>query len=138
MYMTLATFSDVMGWLLPISLGILLGVFLATRKNKGEKEQIIVLDAEEFRKNMRKGQLIDIRPEENFHERRINGSRNFPKKAIFSSLHQIRDDQPIFIYDDKQRSRVGRVAKKLLKKGYRPVYVLKGGLESWPYPVKKK
>ena len=136
--MTLATFSDVMGWLLPISLGILLGVFLATRKNKGEKEQIIVLDAEEFRKNMRKGQLIDIRPEENFQEKRINGSRNFPKKAIFSSLHQIRDDQPIFIYDDTQRGLVGRVAKKLLKKGYRPVYVLRDGLEEWPFPVKKK
>ncbi len=135
--MTLATFSDVMGWLLPISLGILLGVFLATRKNKGEKEQIIVLDAEEFRKNMRKGQLIDIRPEEKYREKRINGSRNFPKKAIFSSLHQIRDDQPLFIYDDRQRGLVARVAKKLLKKGYRPVYVLKGGLEEWPYPVKK-
>lgn len=135
--MILTTFSDVMGWLLPISLGILLGVFLATRKNKDKTQKMIVLDAEEFRKNMRKGQLIDIRSDEEHQTKKINGSRSFPKKSVFSSLHQIRADQPIFIYDAKQSGRVGRVAKKLIKKGYEPVYVLKGGLDAWPFPVKK-
>ncbi len=132
----LLALTDIMNWLLPISLGLFIGYLIATKGKKGGGDQMIVLDAEEFRNSMRKGQLIDIRLESAYQNEKINGSRNFPKTTIFQNLSKLRADQPIFIYDEIDHGRVKRVAKKLIRKGFQPVYVLKDGFLHWPF-VKK-
>jgi len=127
--------SDVMNWALPISLGLLIGYFIATR-DKSSGDSIIYMEAEEFRSNMRKGQLVDIRKEEQYSESKINGSRNFPKRQLLQNLFKIRADQAVFIYADTDRGTIRSVAKKLVKKGYKPIYILKGGFTNWPF-IKK-
>jgi len=123
-------------WIWPIVLGISLGLLIAYARNKKDKGSYLLLEADEFRKNMRRGQLIDIRPEDAYNQEKINGSRNYPKKQVFQNLYLLRTDQPIFLYGSKDNGTVKKVAKKMLRKGYYPVYVLKGGLEDWPYPKK--
>lgn len=123
-------------WIWPIVLGISLGLLIAYARNRKGKGSYLLLDAEEFRKNMRRGQLIDIRPEDAYQEEKINGSRNYPKKQVFQNLYLLRTDQPIFLYGQADNGPVKSVAKKLLRKGYYPVYVLKGGLKDWPFPKK--
>lgn len=127
--------SDVMQWALPISLGLLIGYFIATRDKSGG-DNIIYMEAEEFRSNMRKGQLIDVRTEEQYNESKILGSRNFPKRQLLQNLFKIRTDQAVFLYADTDRGTIRRVAKKLVKKGYKPIYILKGGFTNWPF-IKK-
>jgi rhodanese-related sulfurtransferase len=122
-------------YILPIILGISIGLLIAFKRNSGSYK-LIYLDAEEFRSNMRKGQLIDIRSKEDFTQEKINGSRNFPKREVLQSLHLLRKDQPIFIYGNTDKGQIKSVGKKLMKKGFKPVYVLVGGLDNWPF-VKK-
>jgi rhodanese-related sulfurtransferase len=129
------TDSGITSYILPIVLGIGIGLLFAFRKNS-KSLKITYLTAEDFRSNMRKGQLVDIRSKEDFTKERINGSRNYPNKDIFQSLHLFRADQPVFLYANSDKGTVKTVAKKLLKKGFKPVYVLIGGLDNWPY-VKK-
>jgi rhodanese-related sulfurtransferase len=123
-------------WIWPIVLGISLGLLLAFARNKKKQGGLLFLSAEEFRKNMRRGQLIDIRSEEEYKNEKINGSRNYPKKQVFGNLYLLRTDQPVFLYGNKDQGLVKRVGKKLMRKGYYPVYVLKGGLDEWPFPKK--
>jgi rhodanese-related sulfurtransferase len=134
--MFLAT-TSIWSWILPIGLGLVFGLLIALRKNHDYK-QIILLSAEDFRKNMRKGQLIDIRKSSEFEIKKISGSRNFQKMSLFASLHKIRKDQPIFLYDDTNALHLRAVARKLIRKGYHPVYVLKLGLTGWTYPLKEE
>jgi rhodanese-related sulfurtransferase len=129
-------FLAIKDWLWPILLGTSLGLLLAYLRNRRSSGTIIYLEAEEFRKNMRRGQLIDVRNEEDYKQEKINGSRNYPKKSIFQNLYLLRADQPVFIYGQTDKGLTTRVGKKLKRKGYRPVYVLKGGLKDWPFPKK--
>lgn len=129
-------FLAINDWLWPILLGTSLGLVLAFLRNRKSSGQIIYLDSEEFRKNMRRGQLIDIRKENDYKEEKINGSRNYPKKTVFQNLYLLRADQPIFLYGETDKGPVSSVGKKLKRKGYQPVYVLKGGLKDWPFPKK--
>ncbi|MFA5289997.1 MAG: rhodanese-like domain-containing protein [Candidatus Izemoplasmatales bacterium] len=128
-------FLAVWEWVLPIGIGLLVGILISMRR-RNDYTQIVMLDAEEFRLNMRKGQLLDLRGENDFSSERINGSRNFPKRSLFQSLSKIRRDQAVFLYDKTGSGLVRSVAKKLIRKGYRPIYVLKGGLDTWTFPLK--
>ena len=124
-------------WVLPIGLGLVLGLLISMRKNH-DYSQIILLKPEDFRLNMRKGQLIDIRSHEAFETKRINGSRNFEKMSLFASLHKIRKDQAIFLVDESNNLHVKKVSRKLIKKGYHPVYVLESGIEKYPFSLKEE
>jgi len=128
--------QDVLNWLLPVLLGLFIGFLIATRKNSNVGDNVVTMSPEEFSQNMRKGQLIDIRSEDDFHSGKILGSRNFPKRSILGSLFKLRNDQAVFIYGNSDHGQISHVAKKLVKKGYRPVYILKGGIENWPYNKK--
>jgi rhodanese-related sulfurtransferase len=128
--------QDILNWALPISLGLLVGYFIATRGKNPNKEALVYLNAEDFQKNMRKGQLIDLRSADAFKTERINGSRNFPKKEILSTLFKLRSDQPVFLYSDTVNGVVKKVANKLAKKGYKPIYILKEGFVNWPFSKK--
>jgi rhodanese-related sulfurtransferase len=128
--------ATVWEWVLPIGLGLVLGVLISLRR-KHDYSQIVLLKSDEFRANMRKGQLIDIRKEDEFQAKRINGSRNFPKMSLSASLHKIRKDQPIFLYDHANGPIMRRLSRKLIRKGFHPVYVLQGGIQHYPFPLKE-
>ncbi len=130
-------FLTVWDWLLPISVGLFAGVLISTRK-RVDLTQLVTLDPEEFRLNMRKGQLVDIRKEEDYKKSKVNGSRNFPKRSIFSQIHKMRKDQAVFIIGSVKGINPKSVAKKLIKKGFRPVYILRGGIENWPFILKEE
>lgn len=130
------SFASVWEWVLPIGVGLFVGILISTRK-KHDFSQIIRLEAEEFRLNMRKGQLLDIRTQSDFETKRINGSRNFPKRSVAANLHRLRRDQAIFLYDANDSAILKSVSRKLLKKGFRPIYVLVGGIDKWPFNLKE-
>ncbi len=123
-------------WALAIGLGLVIGVIFATRK-KYDFSQIILLKPDEFRLNMRKGQLLDIRSEADFTKGRINGSRNFPKRTMSGNLYKFRTDQPVFLYDQTNSGLVRSLARKLIKKGFHPVYLLEDGFVKWPFSIKE-
>ncbi|HAQ57108.1 MAG TPA: hypothetical protein DCR44_06925 [Acholeplasmatales bacterium] len=131
--MFLASFWD---WAWPISVGLLAGLLIATRKHY-DYSKIVTLAPEEFRLNMRRGQLVDLRSETAFDAKRINGARNFPKRELFGQLNKLRADMPVFLYDDHQGALVKAVAKKLVRKKFQPIYVLKGGFSAWHFAVKE-
>ncbi len=128
-------FLSITDWLWPIGIGLLVGILISARK-KHNYTNIVSLGAEEFRQNMRKGQLIDVRSEESFKAGRINGSRNFPGMSAFANMTRFRTDQPIFIYGDKSNGVVRKAARKFIRKGFSPVYILKDGLTEWDHPLK--
>ncbi len=128
--------TNTLSWVIAIVLGIVLGLLIASNKGKEYDKNIIFLVPEEFRNNMRKGQLLDIRKEESFDAGRINGSRNFPGRSAFQNLHQLRTDQAVFLYADSDWGKIRRVAKKFVRKGYKPVYILRGGFANWEFNVK--
>jgi rhodanese-related sulfurtransferase len=129
--------TEIWNWIWPIALGLLVGVLLAGRKNV-DYSKIVRLKPEEFRQNMRKGQLIDIRTESQFEARRINGSRNFPKMSAFQNLSKLRPDLAVFVYDETDSILLRRFCKKLIRKGFVRVYCLQGGLKQWPYNLKEE
>ena len=128
---------NIIDWIIPISLGLVIGIFFATRKQY-DYSKITVLKAEEFAQSMRKGQLIDLRNQSSFEESHISGAKSFPKRSVFGSLSKLRKDQAIFIVDDSNSSLAKSVAKKLVRKGFIVVYLLEGGLKTWPYVLKSK
>jgi rhodanese-related sulfurtransferase len=128
--------TSVWQWILPIGIGLLIGILLAARKNY-DYSKIIVLSAEEFRQNMRKGQLLDLRSEPQFTDSRINGSRNFPKTSVFQSLFKLRKDMAVFLYDERGTALTRQVSRKLIRKGFKPIYILAGGLEKWQFSLKE-
>jgi len=96
-----------------------------------------VIEQEEFRKGMRKAQVIDVREKKEFDGGHILGARNIPYTVLKDSMTAIRKDQPVYLYDGTKTLSV-RAAKKLYKNGYRDLYVLKEGYEGWDGKKKKK
>ncbi len=137
MFLTELGNMSALTWVMVIGAGLLIGWFIATKRNSDTGDQVIFLKAEEFRANMRKGQLIDIRKDDQYKTGKILGSRNFPKKEILRNLFKLRSDQAVFLYSNSDTGTVKAVAKKLVKKGFKPVYILVGGMEQWPFIVKK-
>ncbi len=126
---------SIVDWIIPIGLGLVIGIFFATRKQY-DYSKIVSLNSNDFAQSMRKGQLIDLRKEDLFEQGRISGARNFPKMSVFGQLHKLRKDQAVFLYDETASLLAKRVAKKLIRKGFQAVYVLEGGIKQWPYIIK--
>ncbi|NLG81488.1 MAG: rhodanese-like domain-containing protein [Bacilli bacterium] len=95
----------------------------------------IKLDAEKFRTNMRKGQIVDVRSRKEYQSGHIIGARNISLDMIVRNQHTLRKDHPIFLYCATGR-RSRRAAIFLFTRGYTEIYELKGGLKNWKYPLK--
>lgn len=93
------------------------------------------LTAEEFRHDMRKAQVIDVRERSAFDRKHILGARNVPYAQFKQRMTEIRKDQPIYLYDDTVLLS-GRAAAKLKRVGYTDIYILKGGLPAWDGKIK--
>ncbi len=120
----------IMQYALPVAIGLIIG-FLLLSWQKNKKVNVTMLDPETFKKNMRKGQLIDIRKQERFNENKIKGARNFRVGYLKSKTQtKVRKDKPVYLYCDNGRKSAS-AAKKLYHKGYQEIYVLNGGLQNY-------
>lgn len=94
------------------------------------------LAKDEFKKQMRNGQLIDVRSPREFYAGHIPGAKNIHLALLTKSYAKIRRDKPIYLYcQDGKTSK--RAAAFLMAKGFNEVYILDQGLKSWTDPLKK-
>ncbi|WP_207940099.1 hypothetical protein DOK78_002438 [Enterococcus sp. DIV2402] len=101
------------------------------------KRSATIIEEEEFREGMRKAQVIDVREKAEFDAGHILGARNIPYTVLDTSISAIRKDQPVYLYDRSKALSV-RAANKLRKKGYKNIYILKDGYDSWTGKTKQK
>ncbi len=100
------------------------------------KNAATALDNEEFNRNLRRVQLIDVREKDDFDVGHILGARNIPFYEIKQRHVELRRDQPIYLYEYGSYTAY-RAAIQLKKEGFEDLYVLKGGYEDWDGRVKK-
>ncbi len=122
--------GDFLFYAVAIAIGLFIGFFLVRRNREvkfEESERLVIREWPEFKRNMRKGQLIDIRKEKDVEKEKIKGARRFPVRALTSKYQtKVRKDLPLYIYCNTGKKSY-KAARKLLHKGYKKVYVLKGG-----------
>ena len=102
------------------------------------KNAATVLTPEEFRKDMRKVQIVDVRERPEFEAGHILGARSIAFTQFKERYLEIRKDQPVYLYD--QRTALsGRAAALLKKNGYDKdrIFILKGGFDNWDGKIKK-
>lgn len=119
---------DWMSILLAVAAGLGLG-WLLMRSNSVDYTKIHVINATDFKTNMRKGQLVDLRKADAYEQDRIKGARNFRPKEITSKYTKLRTDQSVYLYC--QNGKVSkRIAKKLAKQAFPDIYILDGGFDA--------
>lgn len=109
-------------------LGLALG-WVLTRFGKVNKDVIHVISKDDFYNNMRKGQLIDVRKNDEFEASKIKGARNFSRSSLTAKNPKIRKDQSVYLYCNNGRKSMS-IAKAMSKNGFSAIYVLEGGLNS--------
>lgn len=100
------------------------------------KKSATALEAEEFQKNIRKAQLIDVRNRDEYNAGHILGARNIPVFEFKQRYMELRKDTPIYLYEDGTYGAY-RAAIILKKKGYENLYVLKDGFKNWDGRTKR-
>ncbi|MDQ0256275.1 rhodanese-related sulfurtransferase [Evansella vedderi] len=123
-----------MPWTL-IILTVILIIFIVLRLKK--PAYLKPLEQEEFRKDYRKAQLIDVREEREFKTGYILGARNIPLSQLKHRINEIRPDKPVYIYcqNGTRCIQASKILKK--KRGVEEVITLKGGFRKWTGKVKK-
>ena len=111
------------------SVGIILGLIISNFKNI-DKSTIHIINKEDFKNNMRKGQLVDIRKKEEFQKSKIKGARNFTPSQIANKNSKLRHDQSIYLYCNNGKKSY-RTAKKMTKQGFKNIYILENGFENY-------
>lgn len=100
------------------------------------KNAATALENDEFRKNMRKVQLVDVREHDEFQAAHILGARNIPFFELKQRHVELRKDQPIYLYEDGKYAAY-RAATQLKKEGFENLYVLKDGFKNWDGRIKR-
>lgn len=118
-------------WILLIIWGIWELVQYFRRKNTA-----VALESEEFRKDIRRVQLIDVRDTPDYDVGHILGARNIPYLELKQRHVELRKDQPIYLYE-KGEYAAYRAAIELKKHGFEDLFVLKGGFENWDGRIKR-
>lgn len=114
---------------LPVLAGFTIG-YLLWRTLQTRSDSVKELEWDAFRRSMRKGQLVDIRKKDKAEKDKIKGARVLsPAKLKSKYQTKVPKDQALYLYcDNGKKSK--RLAKTLDRKGFKEIYVLKGGLES--------
>lgn len=95
------------------------------------------LEQEDFQKNLRRVQLIDVRDRDDYKAGHILGARSMPFFEVKQRHVELRKDKPIYLYENGTYLAY-RAALELKKHGFEDLYVLKGGYENWEGRIKKK
>jgi len=119
-------------WIIAVLLGVILYIVISRLL---QKRYLTVLTQEEFKQGYRKAQLIDVREPNEFKNGHILGARNIPQSQLRMRLGEIRKDKPVYLYCDGT-VRSSRAAQILKRKGYRDLYLLKGGFKKWTGKIK--
>lgn len=107
-------------------------------KKEGEAQsaiKIMKIPAEQARAIMggRKPHIIiDVRTEEEFREKRIEGAIHIPHNEISTRGAQLTDKNTVVLVYCKTGGRSASAAREFVKLGYTSVYDL-GGISEWPY-----
>lgn len=101
------------------------------------RQAATIIENEEFKRNIRRAQVIDVREKDHFDSGHILGARNIPYVQMKQRAAELRKDQPIYLYDDK-KTISSRAALLLKKKGYKEIFILKGGYDKWDGKIKRK
>lgn len=123
--------SDISSMVIAVALG--LGIGWLINRNKGANknyEHISVLSKEEFTKNMRRGQLVDMRKKDAFETDKIKGARNFTPSQMTLKYPKLRKDMPIYLYCENGKKSKS-AARKLIRNEYKQVYILEGGFTNY-------
>ena len=115
--------------IIAIVLGVGIGLLIVSRKNV-DHSTIHIINKDDFKNNMRKGQLIDIRKKEEYEQKKIKGARNFKSSQISGKYSKLRKDQSVYIYCNNGK-KSHRTAKKMTKNGYKNIYILKNGFNDY-------
>lgn len=114
---------------LAIVVGVTIGLLM--NRNKGiDLSRARKLKKSDFIKNMRKGQLIDIRKKDEFAKDKIKGARNFKASAVASKYSKLRKDQSVYIYCSKGNKSY-RTARKMVRRGFQDIFVLENGFNNF-------
>jgi len=119
---------DTIYWIL-IGIALIVILFIILTYFQAKKASI-KLNEEDFKKHMRKGQLIDVRSQQEYKSGHINGARNINIQTIMRNFHHLRKDQPIYLYCNNGR-KSSRAAIFLRARGYADIYELENGLRNW-------
>jgi rhodanese-related sulfurtransferase len=122
-------------WIIPIALGLI--VYFLITKVIFKPKFLSTLTEEQFKENMRKAQLIDVREPNEFEQGHILGARNIPLSQLKMRLVELRKDKPVYLYCASS-TRSSRAAMLLKKNGYTNINHLQGGFKKWTGKVKKK
>ena len=95
-----------------------------------------IVDNAEFESLIRQGQLVDLRDPSDFHRKHILGARNIPSQQLRDSVNALRKDKPVLIYENSRGQLVTNAAVYLKKQGFKDIYILSYGLDSWNGKVK--
>jgi rhodanese-related sulfurtransferase len=76
--------------------------------------------------------IVDVRTEEEFREKRIEGAIHIPLSEISTRAAQLTDKSTIVFVYCKSGARSASAAKEFVNLGYKNVYDL-GGIDEWPY-----
>jgi rhodanese-related sulfurtransferase len=111
-------------FIVPIIIGVTVGLVLMAIKDY-YTAKITGLDRESFQQNMRKGQLIDMRPAKTTKHGKIKGARHF-KIGQLTNKNQtkVRKDLPVYLYHQSV-FKAKRAARRLSLNGFADVYYLK-------------
>ncbi|AJC96124.1 rhodanese-like domain-containing protein [Staphylococcus hyicus] len=101
------------------------------------KKAVKELNQDEFQQGLRKAQVIDLREKADYDYGHINGARNIPMTMFRQRYQGLRKDQPIYLIDANGIASY-RAARSLKKKGYKDIYMLKGGYKKWTGKIKSK
>lgn len=96
---------------------------------RGKKVAHIV-ESNEFKQGLRKGQIVDLRDSDAFERSHILGARNMPFAQFQLYENALRKDAPVYLYDTTKAMPI-RIAARLKKQGFNDIYILKGGYSKW-------
>ncbi|AVK62427.1 sulfurtransferase [Lactobacillus sp. CBA3606] len=95
-----------------------------------------MLEADEFNAGMRKAQVVDLREKKEFDAGHILGARNIPYNMLKSRMGELRQDMPVYVYDQTHTLSTRAVAT-LSKNGFKELFILKPGYARWEGKTKK-
>lgn len=130
--MDIWTVVTILLWVFIITWGIWELIQYFRRKNAAT-----ALENDEFRQNMRRAQIVDVRGKDDYNVGHILGARNIPYMQLKQRMGELRNDLPVYLYEDKKTLSY-RAALILKKNGFEQLYVLKGGYSEWDGKIKKK
>lgn len=116
-------------YVIAVVVGLGMGLLIVSRKNV-DHSTIHVINKKDFKDNMRKGQLVDVRKKDEFSQNKIKGARNFTPGQLAGKTSKMRRDQSIYLYCNNGKKSL-RTAKKMTKNGFKNIYVLENGFENY-------